>query len=96
MQNQMRSKKEESLNTEKDAFDPELFRQYAIEDENPEFEKALQNSKQIPKDGVISVKSSKKEKEHGKHRESDKSGNRRGREEHGSASKSKKKRKSSH
>lgn len=92
----MRSKAEESSNPNEDALDLALFREYAIEDEDVEFENALQNGKQIPKDGVISVKSSRKEKERGKHRESDKSGNRRGRDEHGSTSKSKKKRKSSH
>lgn len=93
----MRSKAEQSSNPNEDALDLALFREYAIEDEDAEFENALQNGKQIPKDGVISVKSSRKEKEErGKHRESDKSGNRRGRDEHGSTSKSKKKRKSSH
>ncbi|KAL6219975.1 hypothetical protein ACLB2K_007733 [Fragaria x ananassa] len=70
VENQMRSKAEESSNPNEDALDLALFREYAIEDEDAEFENALQNGKQIPKDGVISVKSSRKEKEErGKHRE---------------------------
>ncbi|PRQ49031.1 putative tRNA(Met) cytidine acetyltransferase [Rosa chinensis] len=98
VEDQMRSK---SLNQQdaiedEDSLNPELFQQYAIKDEDAEFANALQNGRQIPRDGVISVKSSRKEKEeHGKHRESDKGGNRRGRDEHGSTSKSNKKRKSS-
>ncbi|KAK9949842.1 hypothetical protein M0R45_005353 [Rubus argutus] len=86
----MRSNTEASLN-------PELFQKYAIVDGDAEFENALQNGGKIPTGGVISVKSSRnKKEEHAKHRESDKSGKSRGKNEHGSSSKSNKKRKSSH
>ena len=90
MQAKMRSNTEGSLN-------PELFQKYAIVDGDAEFENALQNGGKIPTGGVISVKSSRnKKEEHAKHRESDKSGKSRGKNEHGSSSKSNKKRKSSH
>lgn len=87
---EMRSNIEGSLN-------PELFQKYAIVDGDAEFENALQNGGKIPTGGIISVKSSRnKKEEHAKQRESDKSGKSRGKNEHGSSSKSNKKRKSSH
>lgn len=90
MQAEMRSNIEGSLN-------PELFQKYAIVDGDAEFENALQNGGKIPTGGIISVKSSRnKKEEHAKQRESDKSGKSRGKNEHGSSSKSNKKRKSSH
>ncbi|KAJ0971387.1 hypothetical protein J5N97_019346 [Dioscorea zingiberensis] len=56
-------------------LDPELLQQYAIEDKEGDFEKALQNgAEKVPSSGLLSVKSnrpsSKKEKKPESHKES--------------------------
>ncbi|XP_009339476.2 LOW QUALITY PROTEIN: RNA cytidine acetyltransferase 1 [Pyrus x bretschneideri] len=83
----MRSNSEGSL-------DPKLLQQYAIGDRDADFENALQNGgANLPAGGLVSVKSSRNKMDKGKQRESHKSGEKRRKNEHGSNSKSNKKKK---
>ncbi|CAN6543663.1 unnamed protein product [Malus baccata var. baccata] len=83
----MRSNSEGSL-------DPKLLQQYAIGDRDADFENALQNGgANLPAGGLVSVKSSRNKMDKGKQKESHKSGEKRHKNEHGSNSKSNKKKK---
>ncbi|KAB2635271.1 hypothetical protein D8674_025805 [Pyrus ussuriensis x Pyrus communis] len=83
----MRSNSEGSL-------DPKLLQQYAIGDRDADFENALQNGgANLPAGGLVSVKSSRHKMDKGKQRENHKSGEKRRKNEHGSNSKSNKKKK---
>ncbi|KAJ0098187.1 hypothetical protein Patl1_27624 [Pistacia atlantica] len=69
-------------------LDPDLLQHYAIVDKDGDFDKALQNGAgKAISSGVISVKSSKtKVEKPSKQKESQKSGKKRGKDEHGSKS----------
>ena len=90
IQDGVRSNRDESL-------DPKLLQQYAIGDRDADFENALQNGDvNLPAGGLVSVKSSRNRTDKGKERESHKSGEKRRKNEHGSSSKSNKKKKHWH
>lgn len=74
-------------------LNPEFLQQYAIADKDAEFEKALQNGGgRLPTGSVISVKSSKtKVDKPVKQKESNQSGKKKGKDEHGSKSNRKRK-----
>ncbi|XP_068320333.1 RNA cytidine acetyltransferase 1-like [Pyrus communis] len=76
------------------SLDPKLLQQYAIGDRDADFENALQNGgAKLPAGGLVSVKSSRNKMDKGKQRENHKSGEKRRKNEHGSNSKSNKKKK---
>ncbi|KAJ4715525.1 RNA cytidine acetyltransferase [Melia azedarach] len=85
---------EEGMKTKMDGLlNPEFLQQYAIADKDAEFEKALQNGGgRLPTGSVISVKSSKtKVDKPVKQKESNQSGKKKGKDEHGSKSNRKRK-----
>ncbi|XP_034220704.1 RNA cytidine acetyltransferase 2 isoform X2 [Prunus dulcis] len=93
--NEAARKVEDGMRSNTDGLNPELLQQYAIGDRDAELENALQNGGvKLPAGGVVSVKSSRnKMEEKGKRKSSHNSGEKWRKHEHGSNSKSNKKKK---